>query len=344
MALGEKSPAGENSGMNLHYPLISIITASLNQGKYIIDCIESVLRQEYPAFEHIVIDGGSTDNTLEILKKYPHLKWISEPDRGQSHAINKGLRVSRGRIVAYLNSDDYYYPDAFFKIARVINPSRGKYVASGDGVIFDEKARPYLQIRSRYLAPGAILDYSRGFSVFQPSTFLAREVLDRAGYLNEDEHLVMDVEWFARINVRYAFWPIHHTLAALRLHPGSKTFSHGMKLGEDRCLLTVEEVKRAMRPYWKAKGRLVCAWYLYRYHWGRWMMMLHYYLEWRREEPWAILKYFCLCILTKPYIILSFWIPHWIGSFLWGYRRQIRFEARIRKIFSRAVRKDVPLR
>ena len=99
--------------------LVSIVTPSYNTGKYIRDTIESVLSQGYPNFEHIIYDGGSTDETIDILKEYPHLIWFSESDRGQSHAINKGLDKAKGDIIGWLNSDDYFLPGTFSKIMEV---------------------------------------------------------------------------------------------------------------------------------------------------------------------------------------------------------------------------------
>ena len=94
-------------------PKISIVTPSYNSAKFIEDCIQSVLKQNYPNFEHIVIDGGSTDGTVEILKQYPHLKWISEPDEGQSDALNKGFKMAEGDILGWLNADDVYLKNVF---------------------------------------------------------------------------------------------------------------------------------------------------------------------------------------------------------------------------------------
>ena len=99
------------------YPIISIVTPSYNQGKFIEDTIQSVLIQNYPNFEHIIVDNCSTDGTVEILKKYPFLKWISEPDKGQTDALNKGFRKATGDIIAYLNSDDQYCPGVFLTVA-----------------------------------------------------------------------------------------------------------------------------------------------------------------------------------------------------------------------------------
>ena len=92
---------------------ISVITPSLNSGKYIERAIQSVLEQSYANFEHIVVDGLSSDNTVEILKRYPHIKWISEKDNGQSRAMNKGFAMATGDVIVYLNTDDYFYPEVF---------------------------------------------------------------------------------------------------------------------------------------------------------------------------------------------------------------------------------------
>ena len=114
------------------YPTISVITPSYNSGKYIEDAVNSVLAQNYPNFEHIIVDGGSTDNTLQILEKYPHLKWVSEPDNGQSDAMNKGFGMSSGEIIVYLNADDYFEPDAFSNIVHTFekNPDADMIVGN----------------------------------------------------------------------------------------------------------------------------------------------------------------------------------------------------------------------
>ena len=100
------------------YPKISIITPSFNQGKFIRDTIESVLNQNYPNLEYFIIDGGSSDNTLDVLRQNQgYLTWVSEKDNGQADAINKGIRMSTGEIITFINSDDYYLPNTLFKVA-----------------------------------------------------------------------------------------------------------------------------------------------------------------------------------------------------------------------------------
>src|SRR3989442_14278812 len=126
--------------MDNSYPKISVVTPSYNQGSYLEKTILSVLNQEYPNIEYIVIDGGSTDNSLDIIKKYEkYLKyWVSEQDRGQSHAINKGLSHATGDLLAWLNSDDYYMPRALrtFATMAITNPEASAFV--GTGRVIDE--------------------------------------------------------------------------------------------------------------------------------------------------------------------------------------------------------------
>ena len=125
--------------MKTDCPKISVITPSLNSGKYIEQGIQSVLGQDYPNFEHIVVDGGSTDGTIEILKKYPHLKWVSEPDRGQSHAMNKGFQMATGEIIVYLNADDFFEPNAFYTAVKYLNKENDMYFVVGECNVIDDE-------------------------------------------------------------------------------------------------------------------------------------------------------------------------------------------------------------
>src|SRR5438309_1875932 len=112
----------------LNAPFISILTPSFNQGKYVEQTIVSVLEQNYPRFEHIVIDGGSTDNTVSILKRYPHLKWVSERDRGQGDALNKGLRIASGDLVGWVNSDDFYAQGVFQRVSKLFEDENVSWI------------------------------------------------------------------------------------------------------------------------------------------------------------------------------------------------------------------------
>src|SRR5262249_50324954 len=125
-------------------PSISIVTPSLNQGRFIAATIESVASQSYKPFEHLVVDGGSTDGTLQVLRRYAslaHLRWVSEPDYGQSDAINKGVGMVRGDVVGWLNADDLYYPGALAAIADAFARYPDADVVYGSGARIDEAGR-----------------------------------------------------------------------------------------------------------------------------------------------------------------------------------------------------------
>lgn len=177
-------------------PLVTIVTPSYNQGRFIERTIESVLNQDYPFIEYLVLDGGSKDETVDILKKYSHrLRWISRKDRGQSDAINQGLKAARGEILAYLNSDDTYTPGAVRRAVAHLaaRPScdlvygRGWHIDADDKVLEPYPTEPFDAER---LA-------SRCF-ICQPTAFWRRRLHDRIGYFDEDVHFVMDYEFWMR--------------------------------------------------------------------------------------------------------------------------------------------------
>ncbi len=206
---------------------ISIITPSFNQGQFIEQTIQSVLSQNYPNLEYIVMDGGSTDNTLDILKKYEDkLKWFSEKDKGQSDAINKGLKMAYGDIVAWLNSDDYYLPGTLAKVATFFDKnSQAKWV-SGDYQIVDEKGK---DIHSFVIGYKRLLRLFNSYStlsfanyIIQPSTFWRRELISEIGYLNEEYRYCMDYDLWLRFMKNYPLHIIPSPLSAFRVHSTSK--------------------------------------------------------------------------------------------------------------------------
>jgi len=182
-------------------PLISIVTPSYNQGKFIEDTLLSVKNQKYTNIEHIVVDGGSTDKTLDILEKNEgkyNLKWISEPDKGQSDAINKGFERVNGEIIGWINSDDLYFDkEVFTDVVRSFSKWEEVDVIYGDHVVIDEKN---LIKRVRYTIPwfnhGRLLIHD---FINQPSTFFKREVIDRCR-LDVNIDLPMDYEFWLKIS------------------------------------------------------------------------------------------------------------------------------------------------
>jgi glycosyltransferase involved in cell wall biosynthesis len=209
---------------------LTIVTPSYNHAHFIERTIESVLNQAYPDLEYIVMDGGSTDGTVEILKRYAdRLTWRSEKDRGQSDAINKGLRMATGDIVAFLNSDDRYEPGALAKVARYFDQNPETAWAYGKCRIINEHdaeiRRPitwYKNLLSRSYSYRKLLAENY---VSQPATFWRRSVHDEVGYLNEDEHYVMDYEFWLRLGQRYPAGVIDDYLASFRMYDASKSGS-----------------------------------------------------------------------------------------------------------------------
>ncbi len=204
------------------FPRITVVTPSYNQGQFIEKTIQSVLGQGYPDVEHIIVDGGSTDGTLAVLKKYRHLRWVSEPDRGQADAINKGLRMATGDVLAWINSDDYYLPGAFERLAKAYEGARKLDVVMGDVSVVDEGDR---LIARRRVIPYHYRTLLFGTNyIHQPAVFFTKEALEKVGYLDESLHYVMDWELWLRFGrAGLAFKLIRAPLACLRWHSGAKS-------------------------------------------------------------------------------------------------------------------------
>lgn len=213
----------------IFHPRISIITPSYNQAQYLEDAIQSVLKQNYPNFEHIVIDGGSTDGTVEILEKYPHLKWVSEKDGGQSDALNKGLRMATGDIIGIINSDDYYSRNTFRSLVKAVNVHRDAKVFIGDCRFIYEGGNRSFVVSNRKLSFEDIIRYwDTWVPPTQPSIFFRRELLDEFGAFDCSLDKAMDYDLWLRFARNHDFYYIPRTLAVYRFHGKSKS---GM--GED---------------------------------------------------------------------------------------------------------------
>lgn len=185
------------------WPKISIVTPSLNQGQFIEETIRSVLLQGYPNLEYIIIDGGSTDETLNIIKKYePWIThWISEPDRGQANALNKGFARATGEIFAYINSDDLYEKDAFFNMARQYVIKGRPALITGACLVFDELGK------TRIFSPTWPSDLSYFLKPFgspfaQPASFWKADVYRQVGGFNEKLHYAFDREFFLKLGLK----------------------------------------------------------------------------------------------------------------------------------------------
>jgi hypothetical protein len=218
-------------------PQISIITPSYNQADYLEATIQSVQKQDYPGLEHIIVDGGSSDGSIEIIKRYAdHLTWwVSEPDSGQAEAINKGFKQASGEFVAWLNSDDLYLPGAVKAAvdALISNPELG--MVFGDAITIDSQGRPL----NRLAFGDWGLTELMGFRIIcQPAVFMRRTVLDQAGSLDPSYHYMLDHHLWVRLAQIAPIQHVSQTWAAARHHPGAKNVSQAAGFGrETMCML-----------------------------------------------------------------------------------------------------------
>jgi glycosyltransferase involved in cell wall biosynthesis len=229
------------------HPLVSVVMPSLNQAKFIRDAIDSVLNQDYTPIELIVVDGRSTDGTVDIIKSYgDRFRWVSESDGGQTPAINKGFRMATGEIIGWLNADDLYLPGAVRTGVEFLARHQSLDLVYGDADHIDGDGR---FIASYPTEPFSIARLRETCFICQPAVFFKRRVFERVGFLDEYFSSAMDYEYWVRIAQRseVAHCPIR--LAQSRLHLEAKTFR--LRLEHQR--LSVEVAKRhfgVVPPSW----------------------------------------------------------------------------------------------
>ncbi len=212
-------------------PLISVVTPSFNQGHYIEATVWSVLEQDYPHLEYIVVDGGSTDQTLDILRRYEdRLSWSSQPDQGQADAINKGFAQANGEIMGWLNSDDIYAPGALRAVATYFEQHPDAMFVYGDAIGIDRTGKQYgvrQHIRQRQRYPDSDFDVllQRYDFIVQPASFWRRTLWRDVGALNLHLRYSMDYEYWMRVAKQYSLDYLPVTLAYERLYGEAKTGS-----------------------------------------------------------------------------------------------------------------------
>jgi glycosyltransferase involved in cell wall biosynthesis len=222
-------------------PLVSIVTPSFNQAAFIAATIESVLAQDYPRIEYLVVDGGSTDTTLDLLGRYgDRVRWVSEPDNGQADAINKGIALTRGAIVAWLNADDLYLPGAIARAVAELQAHPHAALVYGQAQFIDRGGA--LLGACSQVEPFNLdrliddLDF-----IVQPAAFFRRDAFLAVGGLDAQLRYCLDYDLWIKLALRYQVRYLPRVLARVRIYPTTKTASGGLE--------RLEEIERMIRRY-----------------------------------------------------------------------------------------------
>jgi len=237
-------------------PQISIITPSYNQDAFLRSTILSVLNQDYPYLEYGIVDGKSTDSSVEIIREYEdHLAWwVSEPDQGQADAINKGMSKVNGEIVGWLNSDDIYFPGVLKKVVTVFE-THDVGMVYGDAITIDERGVPlnYLRIKD-----WGLRDLMRFNMICQPAVFMKRSVWEKLGGLDASYHYMLDHHLWIRIGVDYDIYYINQIFAASRHHREAKNVAFAAEFSKEifRLKKFIENFEGTAKLYQNDKRRI----------------------------------------------------------------------------------------
>jgi glycosyltransferase involved in cell wall biosynthesis len=280
--------------------LVSIVTPSLNQGAFIEETILCIKNQGYPSIEHLIVDGGSTDDTLDIIKKYEgtyNLKWISEPDSGMYEAINKGMRKAQGEILAYLNTDDLYLPWTVSVVVEYLNQHQEMQLVYGDLININIETRR----NALWFYPKFSLSFLlRRGSLGQPTVFFRKSVVEKVGLFDKSLKLVGDYEYWMRVGKQCKVSKIDEFLAVMRYH--------AMTLRGRRQQQLLEELERVRERYGAPK---------------RSKKDLPRILDWLRSK----------CAWAERYMMVKFLFYYWLkpkkfligNSLLYPWQRLIEF-------------------
>jgi glycosyltransferase involved in cell wall biosynthesis len=245
--------------MTVSVPKISIVTPSFNQGAYIEDALLSVKQQDYPSLEHIVMDGGSTDGTVDVLRQYAakpgweHLHWVSEPDRGQTDALNKGFRQATGKVWAYLCADDFYAGGALNCIVQFFEAHPSVELIYGNCLFVDDLGHP---LRLKKAVPFDSEKLTVANYIWQPTVFFRPSVWEKVGTFNEDLEFAMDYEYWLRVSRKCAIKALEVHLANYRWQRNSKTVS------QERS-----QLREAYAVARRFGGGGLRSWYLHHVYW-----------------------------------------------------------------------------
>ncbi len=310
---------------------VSIITPSYNQAEYLEQTIRSVLDQGYPDLEYIIVDGGSTDGSVDIIRKYEDRLawWVSERDHGQGDAINKGFRRATGEIVAWLNSDDYYQPGAIREAVEILAQHPDWAAVYGDVMAVDAAGR-FIKLH-RYDDWG--LEGIMCFKVIgQPSVFMRRAVLEQSGLIDESYHYLLDHEFWLRVGLAGPLHYMPRQWSVARYHAGAKNMSKTDLYGQDAYRIVAwMQSDPLMAPRFRALRRKV---------WAGACRIDGYYLA-AGDQPARALKSYLKGFLSYPSIALHDWQRIGVTILaLFGIKLQKRYQRELEKVHSAPVRGD----
>ena len=262
---------------------LSIITATRNRKEFLPRCLDSVTGQSYASKEHIVIDGGSSDGTRELLASYaeqhPHLKWISEPDRGISHAFNKGLAMATGDAIGVIGDDDFYEADVFSLIAEEFTRHPEAGIVSGHCRVINNEDQTISTERAAFTTRRDLIEcwrcWGQGVMLPAPSSFIRRQVIEAVGGFDETDRFAMDYRHWIKITERFPVRILDRTLASFRHDAGTTSFSNNRQQWEETLAIS--------KQYWGSKlsPDFYALWFSYWRHF--------HYPQWRQRVA-AMLK------------------------------------------------------
>lgn len=277
--------------------LVSVISPSYNQVEYIEDCIRSVLGQGYPDLEYIIIDGASTDGSVEVIHKYSSQvhRFVSEPDKGQGDAINKGFRLASGKYIAWLNSDDILLPDAVETAAQILedNPQLG--MVFGNAISIDSQGRVKNKLR---IGNWGFIDLLGFRIICQPAVFMRRSVLEQAGGLDTSYHFMLDHQLWIRIARIAPILHIPDLLAAARHHPEAKNVAMAHAFSDEilRLLLWIQ-VTPELKPEYITHRKMIAS--------GAYRLNARYLLD--GGYPDEALRSYLKALVNSPAYALKHW-------------------------------------
>jgi glycosyltransferase involved in cell wall biosynthesis len=212
--------------------LVSIITPSFNQAAYLEQTILSVLEQDYPRIEYLVVDGGSTDNSVDIIRKYESKLawWVSEKDKGQADAINKGFARATGEVIAWLNSDDYYLAGTINSAVKIFEEHPEVVLAYGNMLSVDENGKTFNTLSYKQLTLEDLLCFQ---IIGQPAVFMRHSAMQKAGGLNPAFHFMLDHHLWIRLAQQGKILHVDQTWAAARYHTEAKNLAQAAEFGRD---------------------------------------------------------------------------------------------------------------